>query len=715
MILMLLAVCGMMAQAPEKFTYQAVVRNANNQLMTNTLVGVRVSIMQGSSTGSVVYSETQMLSTNANGLMTLNIGDGNIVYGNFSTINWGNGPFFLKSEIDVSGGSNYTISSTQQLLSVPYALYSSKAGNVPAFTVVPTDTGYVISISQDGVATQTFVLRHGAPGPQGPQGETGPQGPQGLQGDPGATGAQGPQGDPGATGAQGPQGPQGEQGIQGPQGPQGETGAIGQQGPQGPQGEQGIQGPQGPQGETGATGQQGPQGPQGEQGIQGPQGPQGETGATGQQGPQGPQGEQGPAGFSPMVNTISAGDSTVVVITDAEIQHRFVIYNGTQGPQGEPGVGIPQTLSLEGNSLSISDGNSVTLLAIPTNLGAFTNDVGYITMDSVPSDISVFNNDAGYMTGYTETDPQYNAWDKDYNDLINKPVIPDAANNATLTIQRNNSTVGTFTADAAEDQTVNIAVPTTTSELTNNSGFVTTDQLTILLGTINHRMDSLQTLVSEQNNEISALSHTVDSLQEILTPPTDITPWNTSVTNETACESFSWNGETYTQSGIYLHGWTDVDGINNIEALNLTIIRHDTTYLQAEACDSYMWNDITYTESGDYSYRISNRIGCDSIIFLHLTIYNSTHNVITADSCENYTWHGQTYTESGTYTYAYTNADGCASMDTLHLTIHHGTHNVDTVTACESYIWHDSTYTKTVSILTPTRMNMDVPVWTLFT
>ncbi|MBR6063014.1 MAG: hypothetical protein IKP54_02470 [Bacteroidales bacterium] len=771
MILMLLAVCSMMAQAPEKFTYQAVVRNANNQLMTNTLVGVRVSIMQGSSTGSVVYSETQMLSTNANGLMTLNIGDGNIVYGNFSTINWGNGPFFLKSEIDVSGGSNYTISSTQQLLSVPYALYSSKAGNVPAFTVVPTDTGYVISISQDGAATQTFVLRHGAPGPQGPQGETGPQGPQGPQGDPGATGAQGPQGDPGATGAQGPQGdpgiqgpqgdpgatgpqgpqgqqgiqgeqgpagfspqvttissgdstvvvitdaeaqhrfviyngaqgpqgPQGEQGIQGPQGPQGETGAIGQQGPQGPQGEQGIQGPQGPQGETGATGQQGPQGPQGEQGIQGPQGPQGETGATGQQGPQGPQGEQGPAGFSPMVSTISAGDSTVLVITDAEIQHRFVIYNGAQGPQGEPGVGIPQTLSLEGNNLSISDGNSVTLPAIPTNLGAFTNDVGYITMDSVPSDISVFNNDAGYLTGYTETDPQYNAWDKDYNDLINKPVIPDAANNATLTIQRNNSTVGTFTADAAEDQTVNIAVPTTTSELTNNSGFVTADQLTILLGTINQRMDSLQTIVYEQNNEITMLSHTLDSMGTSLDSlngyisQTINTPWNTSVTNETACESFSWNGETYTQSGIYLHGWTDADGTNNIEALNLTIVRSDTTYLQAEACDSYSWGGATYTVSGDYQQGLTNRVGCDSVIVLHLTIFNGTHNVFMADTCESYVWNGQTYTESGTYTYAYNNADGCASMDTLHLTIHHGTHNVDTVTACESYIWHDSTYTK---------------------
>ena len=783
MILMLLAVCSMMAQAPEKFTYQAVVRNANNQLMTNTLVGVRVSIMQGSSTGSVVYSETQMLSTNANGLMTLNIGDGNIVYGNFSTINWGDGPFFLKSEIDVSGGSNYTISSTQQLLSVPYALYSSKAGNVPAFTVVPTDTGYVISISQEGAATQTFVLRHGAPGPQGPPGETGPQGPQGPQGDPGATGAQGPQGDPGATGAQGPQGdpgiqgpqgdpgatgpqgpqgqqgiqgeqgpagfspqvttissgdstvvvitdaeaqhrfviyngaqgpqgetgatgqqgpqgPQGEQGIQGPQGPQGETGATGQQGPQGPQGEQGIQGPQGPQGETGATGQQGPQGPQGEQGIQGPQGPQGETGATGQQGPQGPQGEQGPAGFSPMVSTISAGDSTVVVITDAEIQHRFVIYNGAQGPQGEPGVGIPQTLSLEGNSLSISDGNSVTLPAIPTNLGAFTNDVGYITMDSVPANVGAFNNDKGYLTGYTETDPQYNAWNKDYNDLINKPVIPDAANNATLTIQRNNSTVGTFTADAAEDQTVNIAVPTTTSELTNNSGFVTADQLTILLGTINQRMDSLQTIVYEQNNEITMLSHTLDSMGTSLDSlngyisQTINTPWNTSVTNETACESFSWNGETYTQSGIYLHGWTDADGTNNIEALNLTIVRSDTTYLQAEACDSYSWGGATYTVSGDYQQRLTNRGGCDSVIVLHLTIFNGTHNVFMADTCESYTWNGQTYTESGTYTYDYTDEYGCASMDTLHLTIHHGTHNVDTVTACESYIWHDSTYTK---------------------
>ncbi|MBR3465772.1 MAG: hypothetical protein IKH15_00955, partial [Bacteroidales bacterium] len=126
---LMLCVTALFAQAPNKFTYQAVVRNTSNQLITNTLVGIRVSILQNSATGSVVYSETQMLSTNANGLVTMNIGEGIVVYGSFNNIDWSAGTFFLKSEIDPTGGSNYTISSTQQLLSVPYALYANEAGN----------------------------------------------------------------------------------------------------------------------------------------------------------------------------------------------------------------------------------------------------------------------------------------------------------------------------------------------------------------------------------------------------------------------------------------------------------------------------------------------------------------------------------------------------------------------------------------------------------
>ena len=129
MVIMVLAVAVAMAQAPEKFTYQAVVRNASNALVTNTLVGVRVSILQGGASGSAVYMETQAATTNANGLVTLSIGGGNVQQGTFGNIDWSAGPYFLKTEIDPAGGNNYSVTSTQQLLSVPYALYAKEAGN----------------------------------------------------------------------------------------------------------------------------------------------------------------------------------------------------------------------------------------------------------------------------------------------------------------------------------------------------------------------------------------------------------------------------------------------------------------------------------------------------------------------------------------------------------------------------------------------------------
>ncbi len=148
--IMVLAVAVAMAQAPEKFTYQAVVRNASNSLVANAPVGVRVSILQGSASGSAVYVETQTATTNANGLVTLSIGGGNVQQGAFADIDWANGPFFLKTETDPNGGTNYSITSTQQMLSVPYALYSKEAGNgfsgdyndlvnVPQIPQIPAD------------------------------------------------------------------------------------------------------------------------------------------------------------------------------------------------------------------------------------------------------------------------------------------------------------------------------------------------------------------------------------------------------------------------------------------------------------------------------------------------------------------------------------------------------------------------------------------------
>ena len=117
-------------QSPNKISYQAVVRNSSNALVTNTQVGMQISILQGSASGTAVYVETQTPTTNANGLVSIEIGGGTVVNGNFATIDWGNGLYFIKTETDINGGTTYTITGTSQLLSVPYALHSKTAESV---------------------------------------------------------------------------------------------------------------------------------------------------------------------------------------------------------------------------------------------------------------------------------------------------------------------------------------------------------------------------------------------------------------------------------------------------------------------------------------------------------------------------------------------------------------------------------------------------------
>jgi hypothetical protein len=117
------------AQSPHEMSYQAVIRDAGNNLVTSHAVGMRISILQGSATGTEIYKEIYNPNplTNANGLVSIEIGGGIPLTGTFSTINWAAGPFFLKTETDPTGGTNYTISGTSQLLSVPYSLYSATA------------------------------------------------------------------------------------------------------------------------------------------------------------------------------------------------------------------------------------------------------------------------------------------------------------------------------------------------------------------------------------------------------------------------------------------------------------------------------------------------------------------------------------------------------------------------------------------------------------
>jgi len=115
------------AQAPQKFSYQAVLRNINNTLISSTPVSMKISVLQGTSNGLPVYVETQNVISNANGLVTLEIGTGTVVSGTFTAINWATGPYFIKTETDPNGGSVYSITGTRQLISVPYALYSANA------------------------------------------------------------------------------------------------------------------------------------------------------------------------------------------------------------------------------------------------------------------------------------------------------------------------------------------------------------------------------------------------------------------------------------------------------------------------------------------------------------------------------------------------------------------------------------------------------------
>ena len=118
------------AQTPNSMSYQAVIRDANNALVTSQAVGVQISILQGSATGTAVYVETQTPTSNANGLISLEIGKGTLVSGDFGTIDWGNGPFFIQTETDPAGGTNYSITGTSQLLSVPYAFHAKVADSL---------------------------------------------------------------------------------------------------------------------------------------------------------------------------------------------------------------------------------------------------------------------------------------------------------------------------------------------------------------------------------------------------------------------------------------------------------------------------------------------------------------------------------------------------------------------------------------------------------
>lgn len=160
LLFFLSATSAIFAQAPEGFKYQAVVRDASNAILANQSVGISLSIQQGAIGGTAVYTETFALTSNAYGLINLEIGSG-ITVDDFSAIDWSNGPYFIETSMDVTGGTSYVVMGTSQLISVPYALYANTAENVTNDMVNDADADpnnelQVLSFSND-----TLYLNNG--------------------------------------------------------------------------------------------------------------------------------------------------------------------------------------------------------------------------------------------------------------------------------------------------------------------------------------------------------------------------------------------------------------------------------------------------------------------------------------------------------------------------------------------------------------------------
>lgn len=126
----------LMAQVPAGFQYQAVARDANGNALKDQTVSLRLSLLPGSETANPVYTETHNVTTNSFGLVTIHVGSGNVVTGDFESIDWGSTSMYLKVGMDQSGGSNYSDMGTSRLLSVPYALLSASSKGVMAGTSI---------------------------------------------------------------------------------------------------------------------------------------------------------------------------------------------------------------------------------------------------------------------------------------------------------------------------------------------------------------------------------------------------------------------------------------------------------------------------------------------------------------------------------------------------------------------------------------------------
>ena len=146
-----------LAQTPQAFKYQAVARDNAGNILANQNVSFKISILKGSATNFAVYVETFDTVTNQFGLVNIEIGNGNVVYGVFANINWRDGLYFIQTEMDEAGGTNYKMMGATQLLPVPYSLYSGLSGSL--LLTDENGNNYTLGVDTMGNLTTTLMYK----------------------------------------------------------------------------------------------------------------------------------------------------------------------------------------------------------------------------------------------------------------------------------------------------------------------------------------------------------------------------------------------------------------------------------------------------------------------------------------------------------------------------------------------------------------------------
>ena len=230
------------------------------------------------------------------------------------------------------------------------------------------------------------------------------------------------------------------------------------------------------------------------------------------------------------------------------------------------------------------------------------------------------------------------------------------------------------------------------------------DSMITLVLTVNHSSNSSETATACDSYTWNGQTYTTSGVQTYEynsvegCPSVDtlyLTINNSAATNENVaiCNSYTWNGVTYTNSGVYTNTYQTVNGCDSTVTLTLTINPAITNNITESVCGSYTWDNTTYTTSGIYTNTYTAVSGCDSIVNLYLTILAPISITNSVTACDSYTWNNTNYTTSGNYTHTYTAANGCDSVVTLALTINASASTTLTATACDSYVWNGATYT----------------------